>query len=253
MPLPRQPVLPAAALCVILLAEVALGAPAGLQPYALSGVVLKVGTGVLTVRLETGGTVTLRLLPGTALPAAVGGLAAGARVRVWALAVPRGMPVALRLMLLGGAVAAGVERDGGILRGVVVGRDGSMVSVLREDNVLTTVVVTGATVVSGVLASHAIVEVDGARNSDGSFSARVLRVLFDPRTATRMSGRITLYWAEVGFALSGGAVVALRDDTWILRGMVLRSSRALAPGTVVTVLGTGAPPYIAARVVDIRL
>ncbi len=254
MPAHRWTVLLAAAVGCVLLAGVALGAPPPrLQPYAVSGVVLKVGGGVLMLRLDSGGTVGFRLLPGTALPAAAEGLLAGARVRVWALAVPGGVPVALRVVVLGGAVAARMERDGGILRGVVVGRNDSTVSVLGEGNVLTTVLITGATVVSGMISPHAVVQVAGARNSDGSLSAQALTVLFDPRTATRVSGRIALHWPGVGFALAGGVVVALREDTWILRGTALRPPSALAPGTVVTVLGDGAPPYVAARVVDINL
>ncbi len=254
MPAARWPALLAAALGAVLLAQAALGAPPpGPLPYALSGAVLKVGGGVLALRLDAGRTVVLRLLPGTALPASADRLAPGVRVRVWALAVPGGMSVALRVLVLGGARAARVERDVGILRGVVLGQDGSVLSVLGEGNVLTTVIVTGATAIAGVVAPHAIVQVAGARNSDGSLSARVLTVLFDPRTAARASGRITVYWPEVGFALSGGTVVALRDDTWILRGTVLRPPSALAPGKVVTVLGEGAPPYVAARVVEIRL
>jgi len=252
MPVPRWSVLLAAALGGLVMAAVALAAPPHrLQPYPVSGIVLKVGGGVLTVRLDSGRTVGFRLLAGTALPAA--GLIAGARARVWALAVPGGVTVALRVVILGGAVAARVEREGGALQGVVVGRNDSTVSVLGEGNVLTTVLITGTTVTSGVIAPLAVVRAAGARNSDGSLSARVLTVLFDPRTATRLIGRITVYWPGVGFALAGGAVVAMRDDTWILRGTSLRPPSALVPGTVVTVLGEGAPPFIAARVVDIKL
>jgi len=66
-----------------------------------------------------------------------------------------------------------------------------------------------------------------------------------------VTGRIALQWPGVGFVLADGTVVTLSEDSWIVRGTALRAAAALIPGAVVTVLGVGSPPYIAARVVDI--
>src|SRR3970040_1324064 len=59
------------------------------QPYAVTGVVLSVGRGLLTLRLDGGGSATFRLVEGTALAAAPasGGGIVGARVRGWGLPV----------------------------------------------------------------------------------------------------------------------------------------------------------------------
>jgi len=224
------------------------------QPYAVTGVVLSVGRGLLTLRLDGGGSTTFRLVEGTALPAAPasGGVIVGARVQVWVLPVPEGPPVALRVLLLAGLAPARPVREAGVLRGLVVAQNGSTVSVLGEGNVVTTVLITGTTVISGgAILPRGIVQVEGTRNSDGSVSARSIAVLFDPRAAIRVTGRIARQWPGVGFVLADGTVVTLSEDSWIVRGTALRAAAALIPGAVVTVLGAGSPPYIAARVVDI--
>ncbi len=228
--------------------------PARGQPYAVTGVVLSVGRGLLTLRLDGGGSATFRLVEGTALPGAPasGRVIAGARVQVWVLPVPDGPPVALRILLLAGLAPARPVREAGVLRGLVVALNGNTVSVLGEGNVVTTVLITGTTVISGgAILPRSVVQVEGTRNSDGSLSARSLKVLFDPRAAIRVTGRIAQQWPGVGFVLADGTVVTLSEDSWIVRGTALRAAAALIPGAVVTVLGVGVPPYITARVVDI--
>lgn len=224
------------------------------QPYVVTGVVLNVGHGLLTLRLAGGGSATFRLVEGTALPGGPvpGGVVAGARVQVWAFPAPEGPPVALRVVLLSGFAPARPPRETGALRGLVVGQNGTTLSILGEGNVITTVLATGTTMISGgAILPRSVVQVEGTRNSDGSISARAIIVLFDVRTAVRVGGRIAVQWPGMGFGLGDGTVVTLGEDSWIVRGTALRAPAALVPGVVVTVFGGGSPPYIAARVVEI--
>ncbi len=241
---------------LLVLPASAVGAAPALRdrPYVVTGVVLSVERSLLALRVDGGGTATFRLLE--PLPRAGEGasIAPGVRVRVWVLAVPEGPPLALRVLPLGGFAPARLPLETGALRGVVLAQSGSTLSVLDERNILYTVLVTGTTVVTGGAAlPHAVVQVDGVRNSDGSVSARTLRVLFDPRNGTRVSGRIAATWPELGLVLGDGTVVVVTEQTWIVRGTTLRPSAALAPGAAVTVLGVGVPPYLSARVIEISL
>lgn len=226
------------------------------QPYLVTGEVLRVRGDLLTLRLDGGGgSVTFRLIerggPGAA------SIAPGTRVQLLVLASPEGPPVILRLVVLGGPRAGGLppEAEAGAFQGVVLDQRNGVLSVLGEHNILYSVLVTGTTLMAGRadLPRAAVVRVVGTRNSDGSVSARSVTVLFDPRGALRVTGRIAQPWPQGGFALADGTVVTVREDTWIVRGNSLRPPSALAPGILVIVLGTGSPRYLTARVIEISL
>lgn len=211
----------------------------------------------LTLRQDGGGTAIFRLVEGTLLQIAGGirGLIPGMRVHLWAVAAGTGLPVVLRILPIAGIAPSRASSEAGAFQGIVLSQAGSTVTVLGENNAVFTVLITGTTEIAGAapLARSAIVEVQGSLNSDGSVSARSIAVLFDPRRGTRVAGRITLLWPDVGFVLSDGTVVAMSEETWVLRGSALRPTGALAPGLSVTVFGAGKLPFVAARVVEISL
>lgn len=230
------------------------GGPAVGQPYTVTGVVIGLSGGVLTLRLDGGEIASFRLVEGTALPAAGRGtLAPGRRVQLWILGVTGGPGVVLRVLERGVAMGR-VPDEPGPLRGLVLAYDGRTATLLTEQNVLYTVLTTATTQVrGGGVLPRAVVQVEGTRNSDGSISARMITVQFDPRASTRVRGVIALVWPQVGFVLADGTVVILGQDAWVVRGTALRPAGALAAGAAVTVLGIGSPPYVSARVIDISL
>jgi hypothetical protein len=228
------------------------GAPPPGQPYVITGVVIGLGRGMLTLRLDGGAVATFQLVEGTALPVADREvLTPGRRVQLWVLGVAGGSAVVLRV-LGRGAPGGRAPDEPGPLRGLVLTYDGRTATLLTEQNVLYTVLTTATSRVrGGEVLPQAVVQVEGTRNSDGSISARTITVQFDPRASTRVRGVIALVWPEVGFVLTDGTVVILREDAWLVRGTALRPTGALAAGMAVTVLGIGSPPYVSARVVAI--
>ncbi|MDR7584098.1 MAG: DUF5666 domain-containing protein [Armatimonadota bacterium] len=230
------------------------GAEEPLGLVRLRGVVVAVSPSVLTLRLAEGGTVTCRLVEGTR----IGGrtrLVPGLVVEVRAVRVAGGL-VAL---VVGVPEARGPARTArlfsatGAVEGVAIAVGERTVSVLRADNTLLTVLLTGTTQLRGApsVPRLAVVEVVGTANADGSVSARTVTVRFDPRRATQVSGRVAVAWDGTGFVLSGGAIVTVDEETWVLWGAALRPMAFIAPGMRATVWGEGRPPVVAARVVQL--
>lgn len=241
------------------------GIPAG-QPTRQSvrarGTVVAVNrdTQTLTIRDEKQGTMSFRLVAGTVVEGAdLQALKVGQIVQVWGVRTGEGMPVALRIASIEkgekGPKAAGVQtsEQRGTLSGVVVGQTDGSLTLLRETNSVATILITAAALLTGVgeIPRLAVVEVVGARNSDGSVSARSLEMVFDPRRATRVTGKILVGLPEAGFILSSGTVVTLSERTWVVRGTALQPISSLVPGARVLVFGQGQPPYVGARVIEV--
>lgn len=230
------------------------GAEEPLGLVRLRGVVVAVGPSILTLRLAEGGTVTCRLVEGTRIGVRAR-LVPGLVVEVRAVRVAGGL-VAL---VVGVPEARGPARSArlfsatGAVEGVAIAVGERTLSVLRADNTLLTVLLTGTTQLRGAssVPRLAVVEVVGTANADGSLSARTVAVRFDPRRATQVSGRVAVAWDGTGFVLSGGAIVTVDEETWVLWGAALRPSAFIAPGMRATVWGEGHPPVIAARVVQL--
>ena len=231
------------------------GAEEPLGLVRLRGVVVAVGPSALTLRLAEGGTVTCRLVEGTRISGRAR-LVVGQVVEVRAVRVG-GALVALAVEAAearGPARSAGLlSRAGAAAEGVAIAVGERTLSVLRADNTLLTVLLTGTTQLRGAssVPRLAVVEVVGTANADGSLSARTVAVRFDPRRATQVSGRVTVAWDGTGFVLSGGAIVTVDEATWVLWGAALRPPAFIAPGMRATVWGEGRPPVIAARVVQL--
>ena len=231
------------------------GAEEPLGLVRLRGVVVAVGPSILTLRLAEGGTVTCRLVEGTRIGVRAR-LVPGLVVEVRAVPVA-GVLVALAVEALEARGPARSARllssAGAALEGVAIAVGERTVSVLRADNTLLTVLLTGTTQLRGAssVPRLAVVEVVGTANADGSLSARTVAVRFDPRRATQVSGRVAVAWDGTGFVLSGGAIVTVDEETWVLWGAALRPSAFIAPGMRATVWGEGHPPVIAARVVQL--
>jgi hypothetical protein len=216
-------------------------------------------TQTLTIRDEKQGTMNFRLVAGTVVEGAdLQGLRVGQIVQIWGVRTGEGIPVALRIATMEkekGPRAAGVQtaEQRGAYSGLVISQTDSSLTLLRETNAVATILISAAALLSGVgeVPRLSVVEVVGARNSDGSVSARSLEIVFDPRRATRVTGKILVGLPEAGFVLSSGTVVTLSERTWVVRGTALQPTSSLVPGARVLVLGHGQSPYVGARIIEI--